>query len=77
LFDGEKTIEIAPHNVHPIDTNGAGDMYAGTFLYGITHGMDFTKAGELASLTSSQLITEFGPRLSADKTATLLKQFNA
>ncbi|MCB1757076.1 MAG: adenosine kinase [Gammaproteobacteria bacterium] len=75
LFDGDRLIEIAPHAVKPIDTNGAGDMYAGAFLYGITHGMDFSRAGELASLTSAHLVTHFGPRLPADKTRELLQSF--
>jgi len=39
LFDGEKVIDIDAVKVDPIDTNGAGDMYAGAFLYGMTHGL--------------------------------------
>ncbi len=77
LYDGKRMIDIPPHKVEPIDTNGAGDMYAGAFLYGITHGMDFSQAGELASLTSAHLVTHFGPRLPAQRTQQLLKSFNA
>jgi len=36
LFDGKNTIEIPAEPVTPIDSNGAGDLYAGTFLYGLT-----------------------------------------
>ncbi len=36
LFDGIQTIEIPAEQVKPVDTNGAGDMYAGAFLYGLT-----------------------------------------
>ena len=49
-----------------IDTNGAGDLFAGAFLYAITHGHDFPTAGKLAATAASQLVSEFGPRLSAD-----------
>ncbi len=75
LFDGEKIIEIAPNKVDVRDTNGAGDMFAGAFLYGLTSGMDFTLAGELASMMSSQLVTEFGPRLTIARARTLHKSF--
>jgi sugar/nucleoside kinase (ribokinase family) len=46
-----------------VDTNGAGDMYSGAFLYGITNGMGFEEAGSLASVTSATVVTQYGPRL--------------
>ena len=70
-------IEVAANKVKALDTNGAGDMYAGAFLYGITHGMDFRAAGELASLASAQLVTHFGPRLPQAETQQVLAGFKA
>ena len=66
LFDGNDYIEIEPHSVTPVDTNGAGDMFAGAFLYGITSGRDFESAGKLASLGSATVVANFGPRLQAE-----------
>lgn len=63
LFDGSETHEIAAESVTPIDSNGAGDIYAGTFLYGLTHDMPFTRCGELANAAAAALITRFGARL--------------
>jgi sugar/nucleoside kinase (ribokinase family) len=63
LFDGENYIEVAPHTVKALDTNGAGDMFSGAFLYALTQGHDFKKAGELASLASAKVVSQFGPRL--------------
>ncbi|MGF1479569.1 MAG: adenosine kinase [Cyanophyceae cyanobacterium] len=63
IFDGQEMVEIEPVKVTAVDTVGAGDMYAGAFLYGITNGMNFAEAGNLASLASSRLVTRFGPRL--------------
>jgi sugar/nucleoside kinase (ribokinase family) len=63
VFDGEKLIEIEPFPVKAIDTVGAGDMYAGAFLYGITNGMDYAAAGRLASLASSKIVTTLGARM--------------
>ena len=58
-----ENIEIEPKNVTPLDTVGAGDTYAGAFLYGINNGLSLKKSGELASSLSSKVITKLGPRL--------------
>ncbi|MEM9897638.1 MAG: adenosine kinase, partial [Bacteroidota bacterium] len=62
-FDGRDFIEIAPKPVMAVDATGAGDMFAGAFLYGITHNMDFYEAGKLASAASSLVVGKFGPRI--------------
>ena len=63
LFDGSEYISIAPNKVQAVNTNGAGDMFAGAFLFGITQNYNFKEAGEFASLASAQVVTQFGPRL--------------
>ena len=63
IFDGDTYIDIEPYQVEAIDTNGAGDMFAGAFLYGITHGHSYAQAGKIASLASSKVVSQFGPRL--------------
>ena len=45
---------------------GAGDTFAGAFLYGINNGLDFKKSGKLASKLSSKVVTKLGPRLEKD-----------
>lgn len=77
LFDGLGLIEVQPKNVKAIDTLGAGDMFAGAFLYGLTQGMSYHQAGELASLASSKIVTQFGPRLESEQTQALLHSFKA
>lgn len=74
LFDGSRYIEIAPHPVKAVDTNGAGDIFAGAFLYAVSSGHDFETAGRLASLSAATLVCEFGPRLPAEKHQELLRQ---
>ncbi len=63
LFDGKRNIEIESFPTKAIDTNGAGDMFAGAFLYAITNGKDFATAGRLASYAASRTVSHFGPRL--------------
>ena len=77
LFDGVALIEIKPVQVQAIDTLGAGDMFAGAFLYGLCEGMSFHQAGDLASLASAKIVTQFGPRLQAEQTRSLLESFTA
>ena len=77
IFDGDQLIEIAPFPVKAIDTVGAGDMYAGAFLYGITNGMSYTEAGRLASLASSKIVTSLGARLKTDEVQALLNESKA
>ena len=75
VFDGNRLINIKPNTVEAIDTLGAGDMFAGAFLYGLTHAMDYAQAGQFASLASSKIVTQFGPRLETQQTLDLLHTF--
>jgi sugar/nucleoside kinase (ribokinase family) len=74
VFDGEKLIEIEPFAVEAIDTVGAGDMYAGAFLYGITNGMSYAEAGYLASLASARIVTTLGARMQIEEVRALLDE---
>lgn len=67
LFDGLRDIHVLSPVVKPVDTNGAGDLFAGAFLYGITHNHSFGDSGRLACHLASTLVTQFGPRLRAEQ----------
>lgn len=75
IFDGYSLHEVDSFPVTPIDTNGAGDMFAGAFLYGITHNMTYAQAGTFASLAASKVVTTFGPRLKAEEYRATLEEF--
>ena len=66
IFDGENELKVAPHSITAVDSNGAGDMFAGAFLYAITHGYSYQQAGDLASLASAEVVSNFGPRLESE-----------
>ena len=74
VFDGEQSIEIAPHATRAIDTNGAGDMFAGAFIYAIAHGHSHADAGRLASRASAQVVSQFGPRLLPEQHQQILQE---
>lgn len=45
-----------------IDTNGAGDAFAGGYIYGLSHNMDDLRAARLGILCASRIITQIGAR---------------
>ena len=77
IYDGTQIHSIEPFPTRAVDTNGAGDMFAGAYLYGITHGYAAPEAGKLASLASSHVVQQFGPRLPVTSYAKLLDEISA
>ncbi len=62
LWEGH-TYTIPPAKATPIDTTGAGDMYAAGVLYGLLHGRTPEEAGRLGAETASRVISQMGARL--------------
>ncbi len=50
----------------PVDTTGAGDIFAGSFLFALSRGESFQQAARLANSAASLLISNYGARLDAD-----------
>lgn len=72
IFDGEM-LNLAPSvPVKPVDTNGAGDMFAGAFLHGLCRGWSYLEAATFANRAASTVVGQFGPRLQAHQHAALL-----
>ncbi len=65
-------IDVQGEKVEAIDTNGAGDMFAGAYMYGLTNGMNEKQSCELAVKASARLVQSFGPRLDKEITKSLL-----
>jgi sugar/nucleoside kinase (ribokinase family) len=63
VFDGDSLLKVPGVKAKAIDTNGAGDMFAGTFLYAITSGANYQRAAELANQAAAKVVERFGPRL--------------
>jgi sugar/nucleoside kinase (ribokinase family) len=74
-YDGTELAEIPPHRVQAVDSNGAGDMFAGAFLYAITRGENFPTAGRFASLAAGKIVANYGPRLPAADYPALRTEF--
>ena len=49
----------------PIDTNGAGDMFAGSFMHAYLERHDIQTCAKCSNYASSRVVETFGPRLDA------------
>lgn len=48
------------------DATGAGDLFAGAFLWGLTHGHDLHTCGNMGCVAASEIISHIGARPQAD-----------
>ncbi len=76
IFDGDTFIDIEPYPTTALDSNGAGDMFAGAFMYGITNSHSYASSGKLASMASSKIVSQFGPRLQWHEVKDILARLN-
>ena len=75
VMHGGEAFPIEGVDVKAIDTTGAGDMYAGGLLYGITNGMTWRQAGHLASHAAARVVSQMGARLEAKFTDAEVSEF--
>jgi len=63
IMRGKRIYTIKAHKVVAVDTTGAGDAYAGAFLYALSKGHSIPVAGELASFLAAKVVAQKGARL--------------
>jgi sugar/nucleoside kinase (ribokinase family) len=73
IYDGTDIIQIQPEKTRVVDTNGAGDIFAGAFLYGLTHDMSVEDSGKLANRAGSRVVSKYGPRLEKSELQQILR----
>ena len=62
-FDGKNEFNIPGIKVKAIDSNGAGDMFAGAVLYCIASGSSLEKGAIFGCYAASKVVGSVGPRL--------------
>lgn len=73
IASGDELHEIPAFPVTAVDTTGAGDMYAGGVLYGLTQNLPLPVAGRIGAYAAAQVVAQMGPRLeSIDREAILV-----
>lgn len=75
IVTGNKHVDIEASPVKAKDTNGAGDMFAGAFMYGLTQGMSDRDAGMLASESAARIVATFGARLEKGIQQSILEKY--
>jgi len=75
IIEGDARTEVPATKVKAVDTNGAGDMYAGAFLYAVTHGHSTAQAAWLANQCAGRVVAQVGNRLSQDTMNQLKTEF--
>ena len=74
-WDGNRLHRVSATPVEALNTNGAGDMFAGAFLYAVSRGESDLRATEFATLAAGEVVKYFGPRLNRDACLGLRRQF--
>ena len=57
---------VPGEQIQPLDTNGAGDMFAGSFMYAYLQEMPLASCAKFSNYAASKVVETFGPRLSMD-----------
>jgi sugar/nucleoside kinase (ribokinase family) len=65
IMQGKEIVEIQPIPAKPIDTTGAGDLYAAGFLYGLSMGMPLRRCGEIGAILAGNVIEVMGSKMTA------------
>ena len=66
VINGGEEIFSPAEEITPVDTNGAGDMYAGSFMHAYLNGLDLSECARFSNYASSKVVETFGPRLTAE-----------
>jgi sugar/nucleoside kinase (ribokinase family) len=75
VVSNEGVINTPKVDIQAIDTNGAGDMFAGSFLYSLLQNDDLKTCAEFANYGASKVVETFGPRLTKDMYHEVLNNF--
>jgi sugar/nucleoside kinase (ribokinase family) len=64
---GDETIGISAIKASPVDTTGAGDLYASGFLYGLSNGWMLDRCGNAGSLLAGNVIEVMGSKMNSQQ----------
>jgi sugar/nucleoside kinase (ribokinase family) len=65
-FDGHVQHHVSGFEVSAVDTTGAGDIFAGACLWALLKDHELTAAAHFGNYAASQLVTNYGARLSPE-----------
>jgi sugar/nucleoside kinase (ribokinase family) len=71
IITAQDSWHVPAEKVQAIDTNGAGDMFAGAFLYAITRGYSPDQAANLGNHAAAAVVSQHGNRLTLGQLSTI------
>jgi sugar/nucleoside kinase (ribokinase family) len=74
IYANDTAASVNAPSVKALDTTGAGDTFAGAFMYGLTHGLSLEQCGHLACRCGAECVKNFGPRIDKQIQAEILKE---
>jgi sugar/nucleoside kinase (ribokinase family) len=77
VLEAGRATEVPAASVKAVDTNGAGDMFAGAFLYAATQGHPHAQAAWLANQAAGQVVSQYGNRLTQHAMADIAARYAA
>jgi sugar/nucleoside kinase (ribokinase family) len=77
VVEGSQRTTVEAAKVKAIDTNGAGDMFAGAFLFAVTQGYTHAQSARLANDCAGRVVAQYGNRLKPEELQQLRKDFEA
>ena len=66
LVRGDERVEVPVRRVVPVDATGAGDQFAGGFLYGLATNQSLEVSGRMGCVAAAEVISHFGARPETD-----------
>lgn len=64
---GNDQLAVKAFPAQPLDTTGAGDLYAAGFLYGMAHDCPLQVCATIGSLLGAKVIEVIGPKMKSDR----------
>ena len=69
ILSGGETWHVPAIPTDIVDATGAGDLFAGAFLWALTHGYALEDCGHIGYIAAAEVISHIGARPEADLTA--------
>jgi len=66
IVNGAKRFHVPAVPTEIVDATGAGDLFAGAFLWGLAEGYDLETCGRMGNIAGSEVISHIGARAEAD-----------
>lgn len=66
IANGETHVHVPAIPTRVVDATGAGDLFAGAFLWGLTNGYDLETCGRMANVAGAEIISHIGARPEAE-----------